>query len=94
MKLQLHYLKFHFVLCRQGPRNRFSSRGGGIRGEGERVSVSKLGWSVGMFPPEHFKFKSSELSSYINASKTANSYLSLKLLHRHLKQQVTAWPPP
>ena len=36
-------------------------RGGG-RGKGERVSVSKLGGSVGMFPRENFKFKSSEIA--------------------------------
>ena len=45
-----------------------------------------------MLPRENqFKFKSSEMA--MNASKTANSDIDLKLLHRHLKQQVTTWPP-
>ena len=37
--------------------------------------------SEGMLPLENFKFKSSEMA--INASKTANSNINLKLLHRH-----------
>ena len=56
-----------------------------------RVSVIKLGGSGGMLPRENFKFKSSEMA--INASKTAISNINLWLFHRHIKQQVTTWPP-
>ena len=44
-----------------------------------------------MLPRENFKFKSSEMA--INASKTAISNINLWLFHRHIKQQVTTWPP-
>ena len=40
---------------------------------------------------ENFRFKSSEMA--INASKTAKSNMNLQLFHRHLKHQVTTWPP-
>ena len=39
------------------------------------LSVSKLGWSGGMFPRENFKFESSEMA--ISASKTGNSNINL-----------------
>ena len=57
-----------------------------------RVSVIKLGGSGGMLPRENFKFKSSEMA-IVNASKTAISNINLWLFHRHIKQQVTTWPP-
>ena len=40
----------------------FPLGGGGGGGIGKLVSVSKLGGSVGMFLPENFKFKSSEIA--------------------------------
>ena len=45
----------------------------------------------GMLSRENVKFKSSEM--VLNASKTAISNTNLKLLQRHIKQQVTTWPP-
>ena len=54
--LLFHYYAIYHI--RQGPRSKFSTGGA----KGKRVSVSHLGGSGGLLPPENFDINSSKMT--------------------------------